>query len=986
MSSNVAQKLSILVRNQLPDYVADNYDTYVAFLRAYYEYLEQNDSAHYTIQHARTYKDVDQTIDDFVDYFLKEYAYSIPLDIFSTTDDSTKRWFVKYVSSLFKAKGSPNALKFLFRLAFGEEIDVIYPSDFLLRPSDGRFNRDAVVRVHIDDATANLANLLYKTFSGAQSEVYSSVDGYTELSDTYVDLYLTDTNFYGTTYELVPGEKLLFDDTGNVTANITVLPVLTDVSIVEPGLGYTLSDTITIIPQGPGYYYGNVVNMVRNTEGANAVAGVANAGILPEYWANNTISIKNFLVSTDALEVPAAWSNSRCTVTGNVIEAPDGTISGAKQTEQTQTATHRIFSITPLNILGSPSPNVIVSCYFKAGSGTNAAIRYADTGETFNKTARFDILNGNVLSVDSDQTAGIYSVGNGWFRGWISGNNTSNVNTVYLLTDNGSGIVYTGDGTSYHYIWNPMVELARPNQVAPSGRIMNSTSNANVIFDYGSGIGLERTLANTTLINNFGGQRFTYSGVAAETGSIVIAFDEVLDIMIEDTYTGSAYWQLVEGSTANISSIYFGSGQFNISNSFLVANVTNVHSSLTSNLTRISNTFEALTDGENANLYLALEVQANTTINVTFDVGAVQFEKASANTVYRNPNTLYSYDTEQPATITASIEKVGMAGDIVSVKVNQIGANVSNATIITVSGGDDTRNATYTYDGTANVATIKLSTRHGLEALDNVNLIVSTGNLASNNYSVYENHTLQSFKVWYDDGTTNNSSGNLTLTYLKSANLQPVIGAVSLQDSGYGIDVRGQLDTTIRLQNSEKWQDYSYVIRSTLDIDTWLDLVKQTLHPAGMALFGELSIYSEIDEDTESVYAGPEGPDNEGLVGGGWDSWMLLILSLITDNAVKVEVTLPTDYTHMTLGLESKLYEIESFIPIKMGASRHTVDQFKFEYGNAFPINTIANNTIEEYSGQYLRIRSPFQPPSYRESPNRDDTNANIVLSLYVNS
>lgn len=984
MSSNIAQKLSILVHNQLPDYIADNNATYVAFLRAYYEYLEQNDSAHYSIQHARSYKDIDQTIDDFVDYFLKEYAYSIPLDIFSTTDDQTKRWFVKYASSLFKAKGSPNALKFLFRLAFGEEIDVIYPSDFLLRPSDGRFNRDVVIRTHIDDPAANLANLLYKTFSGAQSGVYSSVDGYTELSDTYVDLYLTDTDFYGTTFQLEPGESLIFDDTGNVTANITVLPVLTDISIVEPGLGYTLGDIITITPQGPGYFYGNVINMIRNSEGANAVAGVANAGVLPEYWANNTVEIRNFRSHSVRMDQHSATGG---TSTPNVIIIPDGTNRGVSFVEDGSSGRHRIN--TQLNYREQGN-TYIISLYAKPYDAGNTRNLFINAGSFACSQICFDVTTGNVLNIVQG-SGGSYEVGNGWFRYWGIGTATSatGTDTIYIQIQSGiTDASYAGDGVSGIY-WTglQLEDITGTNRVAP-GRFVETGATGNIAytFDYGSGIGLERTLANTTLINGVEGQRITYDGVAAEAGNIIITFDELLDIDIESTYTGSAYWQLISGSTANISSIYFGSGEFDISNSYIASNVSNVITQLNENLTRISHTFESMPTAENANLYLALEVQANTTINVTFDIGGIQFEEASANTSYKNPTSLYAYDSNQPTTITASIEKVGVAGDIVSVAVNQIGANISNATIITVSGGDDTREGSYTYDATANVATIKLSTKHGLEALDNVNLIVSTGNLVSNVYSVYESHTLQSFKVWFDDGTTNNSSGNLTLTYMKAANLQPVIGAISKQDSGYGIDVRGQLDTTIRLQNSEKWQDYSYVIRSTLDIDTWLELVKQTLHPAGMALFGELSIYSEIDADTESVYAGPEGPDNEGLAGGAWDTWTQLILLLTTDNAVKVEVTLPDESAHYTIEAESKIFEIESFIPIKMGASRHTVDQFKFEYGNAFPINTLANNTIEEYSGQFLRIRSPFQPPSYRESPNRNESNANIVLNLYVNS
>ena len=37
--------LSSLVRSQLPEFIRADYDTFVAFLEAYYEYLEQTNKA-----------------------------------------------------------------------------------------------------------------------------------------------------------------------------------------------------------------------------------------------------------------------------------------------------------------------------------------------------------------------------------------------------------------------------------------------------------------------------------------------------------------------------------------------------------------------------------------------------------------------------------------------------------------------------------------------------------------------------------------------------------------------------------------------------------------------------------------------------------------------------------------------------------------------------------------------------------------------------
>ena len=63
---------------------------------------------------------------------------------------------------------------------------------------------------------------------------------------------------------------------------------------------------------------------------------------------------------------------------------------------------------------------------------------------------------------------------------------------------------------------------------------------------------------------------------------------------------------------------------------------------------------------------------------------------------------------------------------------------------------------------------------------------------------------------------------------------------------GYYKSDRGKLSTNSqKLTDSYFYQDYSYVIKSKTPIDIWRDLIKQTTHPAGFKLFGEVLIESE---------------------------------------------------------------------------------------------------------------------------------------------
>lgn len=60
--------------------------------------------------------------------------------------------------------------------------------------------------------------------------------------------------------------------------------------------------------------------------------------------------------------------------------------------------------------------------------------------------------------------------------------------------------------------------------------------------------------------------------------------------------------------------------------------------------------------------------------------------------------------------------------------------------------------------------------------------------------------------------------------------------------AGYYIDDKGHLDSSKVIQDSNYYQDFSYVIRSSLDVDKYRDIVLKLLHPAGMKMFGKVDI------------------------------------------------------------------------------------------------------------------------------------------------
>ena len=77
-----------------------------------------------------------------------------------------------------------------------------------------------------------------------------------------------------------------------------------------------------------------------------------------------------------------------------------------------------------------------------------------------------------------------------------------------------------------------------------------------------------------------------------------------------------------------------------------------------------------------------------------------------------------------------------------------------------------------------------------------------------------------------------------------NANVQAVISGLAVSDGVFLTD-DGKISVKI-LQDSLFYQDFSYVIRSGLVFNAYKELVKQSVHPAGLQFFGEILISSYI--------------------------------------------------------------------------------------------------------------------------------------------
>jgi hypothetical protein len=192
--SAIDLKTSILVERQVPEFVRDEYPKFVTFLKAYYEFLESDANASVTSNNLitkaktlRTISNVDDSLEQFERNFYNTYATLIPLDV-----QANKALLFKHLANLYRSKGSEGSFKLLFQLVFGEEIDVIFPKNNVLRASASNWQLDNKLRINSDVFGYYLGDGSTKTFYLAQQvgaeDITVFVDGVSKQneSDFYV--------------------------------------------------------------------------------------------------------------------------------------------------------------------------------------------------------------------------------------------------------------------------------------------------------------------------------------------------------------------------------------------------------------------------------------------------------------------------------------------------------------------------------------------------------------------------------------------------------------------------------------------------------------------------------------------------------------------------------------------------------------------------------------------------------------------------------
>lgn len=253
--------ISPFIASQFPSFYREEGPNFIAFVKAYYEWMEQTDPQWLgsTISQSRSiipHRDIDDTLPEFVKYFKNKYIQALPESIIAD-----KRLLNKHILDLYRSKGSVEAHKLLFRIFFNEDVEVYIPNEHIFAPSDATYHVPKYIEVSESPYLKYMVNKKIRSTSGATAVVEGYYQKAVKRKIVNV-IYIS--NIDG---EFQYTDKIYCDDIPEITEENApfVVGSLSTITINNGGYDYSVGDYLNVKGAGLG---GLVqVSSVRNENG-----------------------------------------------------------------------------------------------------------------------------------------------------------------------------------------------------------------------------------------------------------------------------------------------------------------------------------------------------------------------------------------------------------------------------------------------------------------------------------------------------------------------------------------------------------------------------------------------------------------------------------------------------------------------------------------------------------------------------------------------
>ncbi len=818
---SIEKTISNLVENQFPEFYREEGPVFVTFVKKYYEWMEQTGNPLFYSRHAPEFSDIDKTAEEFLVYFKEEYLKNIQL---STETDT--RQMVKHALDLYRSRGNERAVDLLFRLVFGVGAKLYYPSTDLFKLSDGRWVRPTYLEVTLND---HLEQFVGKQITGLTSGATAFC---TRIIRRFVGNRFSDIIYINN----IRG-KFLTDE----KINITYSPIdVEDCPTITGSLNYV---DISTNGTGSGFEIGQIVDIssVYGRQGLGRVSEISDiAGAIFLTLDNGGYGYSN---TAEVLISDSVMTLANVTVTAN-INSPtflldyENYIPLFSQIQQPHALINYISANNNFNV------GDIVYTYHANNDIKGIGTIFEITSSTVsNGTIRVAINSGNLQSNTFYVTGNTVAANQATVNGYIQITYSANVMGISPTVN----LYVTGYTTAFN-VGEVVYQKNSSNTVTANGSLTKITINgSNTIFSINSGFG---------------------------------AF-----------ITGEPIFGLASNSSANAASLEFKIGVLD-GNGYFSNSIYNVFNAPASNL---SGTITRKSTGENASFTIDPDLIYVEYINYNTDLIQPYLAIALDSTGYGfpgNPDANLTNGTILDALTYANVQ-IGKINRIVQTaigsdydevpfvrvfepqtytgKKQDLIIQISNLTSSFIS------NELITQDATGARGIVKPNSNSSV-------LYVESLNYANNPAFVVTSNTT-TFITGFESGSIANATSvviDIATEYIGfnaqiSANLASGNGAVTkldVIDSGFGFlqneevtfangalegmgyanlqthgtargfyeQKGGFLSDQKKLFDGYYYQDFSYEVRSSIELNKYSEMLKQILHIAGTQNFSRLMI------------------------------------------------------------------------------------------------------------------------------------------------
>jgi hypothetical protein len=240
---------SNLIVDQVPDFVNRDHELFRRFVEVYYEWLERYQNAFGVIDAFTELTDIDETLGLFFAEFRAMYLQNFPYQL--ATDENghvvSEANFLKNVRNFYGSKGTEKAYRFLFRLLYNVDSEIKYPGEDILKCSHGKWIERQSIKMTSSGGTANYgmeANQVYQIDpvngnilgSATVTEVIQYQKQYYSVTEVFIK------DIFGSFLPSIP----IYCNVNGTILEETVYPVISEISILSGGTGYSIHDQVRI--------------------------------------------------------------------------------------------------------------------------------------------------------------------------------------------------------------------------------------------------------------------------------------------------------------------------------------------------------------------------------------------------------------------------------------------------------------------------------------------------------------------------------------------------------------------------------------------------------------------------------------------------------------------------------------------------------------------------------------------------------------------